>query len=379
MVEGLVSRRALLRSTAYGLAGVALGSGSLGTLLRAVGAASSSASAGTLELTIRECLVEMVDETRVYAWAFDSPEAGLRVPGPVIQATDGTGVSIRVTNAHHRPHAFAIPGVVDSGPIPPGESRLLEFTAPPAGTYLYLDPLRAPINRVMGLGGVFVSQPAGPAPTPYTHPTTQVRNLFDDLGDSVSFPGDPWRPERTWIWVFTCVDPVQHDRLADEPDLAPVAFAAEYLPRYFLLNGRSGFFSTHDPGTAPTGRVGQPALIRTANLGMATHSPHIHGNHVYQLSEGGRVAENVYSLDTWRLPPLETRDVLLPFVRPPDAYPWPPSDPKVWTTDLAGDGTKGMVFPMHCHAELSQLANGGNYPQGLLTHWVLTGDLEVAG
>jgi hypothetical protein len=30
---------------------------------------------------------------------------------------------------------------------------------------------------------------------------------------------------------------------------------------------------------------------------------------------------------------------------------------------------------MHCHTEMSQTAGGGNYPQGLVTDWELTGPL----
>jgi hypothetical protein len=28
---------------------------------------------------------------------------------------------------------------------------------------------------------------------------------------------------------------------------------------------------------------------------------------------------------------------------------------------------------MHCHCEMSQTAAGGNYPQGLVTHWQIEG------
>ena len=34
------------------------------------------------------------------------------------------------------------------------------FTAPVAGTYLYLDPLNAPVNRMLGLHGVMIVEPA---------------------------------------------------------------------------------------------------------------------------------------------------------------------------------------------------------------------------
>jgi FtsP/CotA-like multicopper oxidase with cupredoxin domain len=373
---GKLSRRAMLRASVLGLAGVAVGLNA--TTSRAFGAVGTpifEAPSGVLALTIRECLVEMVDETRVYMWAFDSPQAGLRVPGPVIYATEGAPVTIDVTNTLPRDHAFEVPGVVDSGPIAPGTTVRVSFTAPPAGTYVYLDPLRAPLHRAMGLAGAMIVTPSRPAESPYTDPSRTVGNLFRDLGKRDHFPGDPWRPERSWLWVFSTVDPVAHARVRADPDLSPEIFLDEYLPTYFLLNGRSGFFSAHDPSTAIHGRIGQPALIRTVNVGLATHAPHVHGNHCYLVAEDARPCENVFALDTWRLPPMATTDVLLPYVAPPDAYPWPPSDPSVWTTDLGGDGTKGMVFPMHCHMELSQMANGGNYPHGAIAHWVITGDL----
>jgi hypothetical protein len=371
-----ISRRSVLRGAVLGLAGVTVGFHPLGgrAFGAAVGTLTSSAATG-LHLTMRECLVEMVDETRVYMWAFDSPQAGLRVPGPVIYAIAGTEVELQVTNALIRVHAFAIPGVVDSGPIAPGQTVSVTFTAPAAGTYAYLDPMNAPVNQAMGLAGAMIVLPSGSGRSPYDDPTETVANLFDDLGTTYWFPGQRWKPERSWLWVFSSVDPVLHSRVWDDPDLSPEEFAADYLPAYFLLNGRSGYFAGNDEATAIHGRVGQPALIRVVNVGLTTNSPHVHGNHVYVLAVDNVVQDNVIAHDTWEMVPLSTSDVLLPFVRPPDAHPWPPSDPDIWTTDLGGDGHHGLVYPMHCHAELSQLANGGNYPQGLITHWTLEGDV----
>ncbi len=284
-----------------------------------------------------------------------------------------------MTNTLDGPHAFAIPNVVDSGPIDPGETVRVEFVAPPAGTYLYLDPTRAPIARAMGLAGAFVSLPAEPGPTPYDPSrTAEIDQPLRRPRRRRALPRrSAWDPARTWIWVFSSFDPVAQQRAFTDPDLAPAAFVQDYLPRYFAINGRTGYFASKDPATALHGRVGQPALIRVVNAGMATHSPHVHGNHVYLLAENGVVRDNLLGVDTFEMVPMATTDVLLPFIRPPDAWPWPPSDPDVWTTDVAGDGTEGMVFAMHCHTELSLLAGGGNYPQGLITHWVLTGDLPA--
>ena len=331
--------------------------------------------ASTLQLTMRECLAEMVDLTPVYVWAYETPQTGLRIPGPVIYVEEGAPVVVDVTNAMPHPHAFAVPGVVDSGPIAPGETVRVGFDAPSAGTYVYFDPTADPISRAMGLAGALVVVPTA-GPSPYSEPTSSVANLFDDLGTTYHFPGEPWRPERSWNWVFSSVDHELHERVRHEPELSPAHFVEAYHPTYFMINGKSGYFAGNDPATQIHGRVGQPALIRSINVGLAIHSPHVHGNHVYVLAVDNRVQSNLIAHDTWELLPMSAVDVLLPFIHPPDAYPWPPTDPNVWTTDLGGDGHAGMVYPMHCHAELSQLSRGSNYPQGAVTHWVLTGDLE---
>ena len=365
-----------------GVAGLVVGSRSLTTgALGAVGV-SLTPTDSVVRLGMRECLMEMVDLTRVPMWAFETPQLGPRIPGPPMYVEEGSTVAIEVTNQLPTLHGFAIPGVIESAPIAPGDTVLLEFTAPTAGTYIYLDPLDAPINRAMGLAGMFVVTSAA-GRTPYSTPTTPVQYLFDDLGTTTNFPGEPWRPERSWNWAFSSVDPVLHELVRQDASITPTEFAAAYHPTYFMLNGKSGFFAGHDAASVVHGRVGQPAVIRVANLGIVTHSPHIHGNHVYDLATwndagaGLDVHDNVIGRDTWEVPPVSTADVLLPFVRPPDAHPWPPSDPDAFTTDLGGDGHHGMVYPMHCHTELSLLANGANYPQGLITHWVLEGDLDA--
>ncbi len=308
-----VGRRTILRGAVLGTTAVGIGVNPWGR--RALGAmlGTGAAVTDTLELTIRACLVEMADLTRVPMWAFDSPQAGLRVPGPVIHAVSGREVTITVTNTLDRPHRFAVPGVVDSGPIDPGVTGAVTFTAPVAGTYLYHDPTAAPISRAMGLAGALVVLPAGTGTTPYDEPTRPVADLFDDLGTTTWFPGHPWVPSRSWCWMFSSVDPVLHARALVEPDLPAEEFAGDYLPTYFMLNGRTGFFASNDPATVLHGRVGQPALIRIANLGLVTHSPHIHGNHIYVLATDGEVRDNVIApgylarWSPWRRPTCCTR------------------------------------------------------------------------
>ena len=130
----------------------------------------------------------------------------------------------------------------------------------------------------------------------------------------------------------------------------------------------------------PKGRIGQPHLIRIVNAGMAAHSPHLHANHFYVLSLNNMVQDNVFNLDTFTVAPLDRVDILLPFIRPPDI----PGDERIPLRDLIPNELalvlitpqSPLAWPMHCHMEMSQTAAGGNYPQGLVTHFEITGDVD---
>lgn len=344
---------------------------------------------GTRTLVIDEALFEMVDGEFVYMMAFrdpSDPQASLpRVPGPLITARTGDRVELVITNNLRDPHGFSILGVPGTTVIiPAGETRTVSFTAPAAGTWLYLDHLNAPVNRVLGLHGVMVVLPEAGAATPYSAPTPSVRRLFDDLGTTAHFPGEPWRPDppfnRERIWLFNSIDPRFNALAENGTPIDPVQFTRTFLPRYFTINGLSGVFASHDETIFPSGRIGQPHLIRILNAGMAAHSPHLHANHWYITAVNNEVQENVLQLDTITVAPTDRLDCLLPFIRPPDI----PGDPRIPLRDLIPNELR-LVFdtpqsplewPMHCHMEMSQTAAGGNYPQGLVTHWTITGDVD---
>jgi FtsP/CotA-like multicopper oxidase with cupredoxin domain len=332
-------------------------------------------------LSMTEALVEMVDGTPVYKWVFESPSTGPRYPGPVLNLVEGDPVTIALTNTLDEDHAFAVPGVVDSGPLRPGESRLVSFIAPIAGTYLYIDPLNAPVNRELGLHGAMVVLPRNVGNIPYSNPTPFVRDLFNDLGTTEHFPGEPWNPTRTRIWLFDSVDPKFNQMAMEGKVIDPASFVDEYHPRYFLINGEAGAYAAHNHDTVPSGRIGQPILIRILNADADVHSPHIHGNHVYVTAVNGRPRENAQAVDTFSVFPMDTVDWLLPIIRPPDI----PGDPRIPLRDLVrnelafvlGDVPQSpLTYPMHGHDELSQTGAGGNYPQGLVTTWEITGDVD---
>ncbi len=345
------------------------------------------------KLAITEALVEMVDRRQVYHWAFEDLDQ-LRplpqMPGPLIQFVEGEEIEITATNTLPGVHGFRIPGIPGEAgagvAIAPGETKIISFHAARAGSYMYFDHLNEPVNRVLGLHGPMVVLPKN-GNTPYTSPTPAVQKLFNDLGKTALFPGERWAPDRSRIWLFNSIDPGFNEMAQRGQPIDARQFTASFLPRYFTINGLSGAYASHDHSILASGRIGQPHVIRLMNAGMAWHSSHLHGNHFYVLAKADEsldsqvVQENVVHIDTITVKPRERLDWLLPFVRPVDI----PGDPSIPLRDLLrtelsltlGDvGQSPLAYPMHCHMEMSQTAAGGNYPQGLVTGWRITGDVD---
>jgi len=371
-----LSRREFLKYSSCGLVAIAVGTLDIPFLFKSRAFAADQ----IVDLTMEGALVEMIDQTQVFHWLYSSPVNGPSFPGPVIFARTGEEIIINLTNNLGEPHAFQIVSTnVKTDPIPAGGKTSVTFIAPPAGTYLYQDPLNAPVNRVLGLHGLLVVLPQS-GNTPYSFPTTPVQQLFNDLGTTELFPGEAWLPERSRIWLFNSIDPRFNAQAQRGVTIDPLQFTATFLPRYFTINGKSGAFATHAEDVTPKGRIGQPHLVRMVNAGMAAHSPHLHANHFYVLSLNNQVSDNVFDLDTFTAGPLDRIDILIPFIRPPDI----PGDVNIPLRFLIPnelglilDTPQSPLFwPMHCHMEMSQTAAGGNYPQGLVAHFEITGDLD---
>jgi FtsP/CotA-like multicopper oxidase with cupredoxin domain len=377
-----MKRREFIKHGMTGLAAIAVG----GLGIPSFFPRQAHAANFTIRLSIEAALVEMIDLTQVFHWVFASPQTGPSFPGPVIFATTGDQITLIITNNLPQVHAFKILGTNITIPaINPGQTVTLTFIAPAAGTYLYVDPLNAPVNRVLGLHGAFIVLPAV-GDTPYTNPTANVQRLFNDLGNSPQFPGDSWLPppaNRTRIWLFAQVDPrfnawVQAGKPVTQAIINAMKF--NFLPRYYFTSGKTGAFSAHDPEITPEGNIGEPHLIRMLNAGVQIHSPHIHANHCYVLAVNQVVQNNVVFIDTFTLRATDTVDWLLPFIRPPDI----PGDPNTPLRDLIPQELATVLitpqspleYPMHGHTEVDQTAAGGNYPQGMITHFNITGDLD---
>lgn len=388
----------------------------------------------SVELSIGDVRTRMVDGTFVNQIGFNlvrgfGPMGAFasmppRVPGPVIRVKEGTPVQIKIRNDRKEWHGFEITNIPESKTqIAPGCTCTVNFTAPQAGTYIYHDAWGdTPLYRILGLHGVMVVEPAAGmtaarSRTPYSldkigdGPRRAISAVFDALGMTERFQGGTagkWVPAalnvehsiQEKIWVCSAVDPkfnalvVPGQQITSNPTLTSNV-VGNFVPEYFTLNNRSGF-DLHDDlegqfPVIPKNYIGEPTLLRTVNVGLCHHANHIHGNHLFDLARvdfdptsptyGRQTAQaNVFEVDTWALWPMQRRDMLLPYEIPPDIpYRIPLSNPTGGQFQRMVNRQAQEPFPlryvMHCHVEMSQTAAGGNYPQGLVSHWEIHGGL----
>lgn len=374
----IMSRRQFLKYSGIGVSAVILtscggGGGGGGSASSGSGSGDDS-SVSALNFTITDAFKEMVthepdsplpSDARCYFWLFKEDRFPAEVPGPNVFATSGNRVRVTVKNELDGPHAFFVPGMVNSGPIAPGETWTGEFTVGSPGTYLYYDNLNSPVNRVMGLHGAFVVMPrqasSGHRLTPYQNPTSRIQQLFDDFGSTAWWPGLSWeagdpatrtQPTRQYIWLCHQASPVLFAEVGEWARNNPGADypAAQFVnafvndtfvntsndirtgampglpktetfnkkPHFFTINGQSGFFSHDHPTIVPMCRVGEPVVVRMINAGLWTHSLHLHANHYYVMCINNVMLDNLPWVDAFNIYPMDCVDVAVPFHRPPD-------------------------------------------------------------
>lgn len=321
------------------------GAGVAGSMLSAVGLLSwsSRSYAQTIRQTfyITDGMIEQPDGVDVYFRGFSSSAGSLNVPGAQMIVNEGDTVEITIINTLGSSHSFVIDGIsdqqVNSGRIRGGESTTVSFVARNPGSYLYYDARNAPFNRVTGLHGGIAVMPSG-------------------SGNEL-YAGSPTF-EQQYFWIFNDTDPAWNNavRNGQTPN-------SNFTPRYFTINGLSGrppnspgngdpaIDAMHNKLTALHGHIGDRALVRILNAGMAQHAVHTHGNHMEWLTQDGNIRP-VWSKD---IVPLNynmgVSDVIFPFEPPPDAWP----------------EVNTGVYPMHLHDEMTQTAGGGLYMFGAMT------------
>jgi len=376
-----IKRRDFIKYSGLGIAAIYVGGcgGGGGGGGGAAGGGPVGPASQTIDFTITDAIKEMVthnpnspllpNTAECYYWIYQASVDGvalpLESPGPQIYCKTGDVLTFNVTNALDLPHSFFVPGMVgaDTGPIAPGATASVTFTAGAPGTYLYHDNLNAPVNRMMGLHGAFVVMPraaaAGQALTPYGNPTPAIQQLFNDFGRTAWWPGLRWEegdtpgalldfpapPTRQYIWLCHQASPVLFEEVGlaaqagttFNPQTFITAFTADPFvatsndpragnindvfnrkPQYFTINGQSGHFAHNHPSIVPMHRVGEPTVVRILNAGLMTHSMHLHANHFFVTAINNVPQENPIWIDVFNVYPMDHVDYTIPYMRPPD-------------------------------------------------------------
>ena len=196
------------------------------------------------ELTAKAVKWNILDNVTVTAYTYNGT-----VPGPMIRVTEGDQVRIVVKNElpdattiHWHgvevPNAMdGVPGVTQD-PIQPGETFTYEFTAKPAGTFMYHSHFEGDVQVSAGLYGPFVIDPKEPENNP---PAVDKVLMISE-----------------WLQK-------------DGQTYAPMPMSG-MEPNYFTINGKA-FPSTE----TITVKKGDLVRLRLIGIGQFIHPMHLHG------------------------------------------------------------------------------------------------------
>ena len=298
----LSRRRILLGASALGAASGVVSAAASGAASGAVGGArpgrvitpngrslpwKMQGGAKVFHLVAGEIEHEFAPGTRVKAWGYNGT-----TPGPTLEAVEGDRVRIFVTNRlpEHTSihwHGILLPYGMDgvSGltqpPIGPGETFAYEITLNESGTRFYHPHADEVVQLSMGMMGMFIIHPRGPA--------TVERDFAYVLHNWAVHPGTA-RPDPSIMTDF---------------DL-------------WTLNSK--VFPATDPMVV---RTGQRVRIRVANLSMHDHPMHFHGHHFRVTgTDGGPSPPSAQRRDTTTLVPVGTAVDIEFSARAPGDWPF---------------------------------------------------------
>jgi len=236
------------------------------------------------------------------------------VPGPLIRVTEGEQIRVVVHNQLPEPttihwHGVEVPNAMDGvpdmtqPPIQPGETFTYEFTARPAGTFIY-----------------------------HSH-----------------YEGD--RQVSTGLYAPLIIDPAEPE--SNPPDIDAVLMLSEWLerdgltyaampmmgmePNYFTINGKA-FPSTETIRV----KVGQRVRLRFIGIGQFIHPMHLHGFSFKITASDGHPVPQAAQL---------TKDTLS--IAPGERY------------DVEFTATETGKWMLHCHI-LHHTTNNNVEPGGLM-------------
>jgi hypothetical protein len=318
-----------------------------------VTSAGNGAAAGTFNLTATTAYLNQPDGSTVYAWGYgctgatatfaatlggaDFPGQNcptMQVPGPTLIVTEGTTVTVVLTNALptgagntsilfpdfsvSSPAGSGVAGLLAQEAAPGGTVTYTFSTTRKAGTHAYYSGTQGDLQIEMGLYGAVVVIPASGSVTANCTTGLAAQNLvakahWGELDWRLSqaaydHPGTCY--DREYLFQWSEMDANIHRQalaqvtalgacVAGAPTCKLAVPTEPYHPAYFLINGRSmpdlmdanyAPEYPHQPYNGnPHMHPGDQTLIRTIGQGRWQHPFHEHGNHVRILARDGNL------------------------------------------------------------------------------------------
>jgi len=261
------------------------------------------------ELTAKAVKWKLTDGAEVTAYTYNGT-----VPGPMIRVTEGDRLRVIVKNELPEPTTIhwhgvevqnamdGVPGVTQD-PIRPGETFTYEFTAKPAGTFMYHSHYDGDVQVGAGLYAPFIIDPQEPEANP---PTVDKILMLSE-----------WRVQNGITYAAMPMGGME--------------------PNYFTINGKA-FPSTETINV----KKGEVVRLRLIGIGQFIHPMHLHGFSFKVIATDGHPVPEAAQL---------TKDTIS--VAPGERY------------DLEFVATEPGKWMLHCHI-LHHTTNDNVEPGGLM-------------
>lgn len=261
------------------------------------------------ELTAKAVQWSILDGVMVTAYTYNGT-----VPGPMIRVTEDDQVKIIVKNELPDPttihwHGVEVPNAMDGvpgvtqDPIQPGETFTYEFTAKPAGTFMYHSHFEGDVQVSAGLYAPFIIDPKEPEANPPA--VDKVLMISESL-------------------------------VRGGQTFAPMPMSG-MEPNFFTINGKA-FPSTE----TITVKKGERVRLRLIGIGQFIHPMHLHGVPFRIVATDGHPVPEAAQL---------TKDTVS--VAPGERY------------DIEFVATEAGQWVLHCHI-LHHTTNDNVEPGGLM-------------
>jgi FtsP/CotA-like multicopper oxidase with cupredoxin domain len=261
---------------------------------------------GSINLTASEGYISVADGGSIYSWGYAAPGGVMQLPGPTLIVNEGAIFDVVLSNglpAAAGNVSIVFPGLevtATSGGVSgalaqeaaPGSNVTYTVKAAQPGTYQYHSGTQPDLQVEMGLYGAIVVRPTDTTCMPAVTTGGKAYNHAETCFD------------REYLFLLSEVD-IDIHRAAElqaggtGPIILP---AGDYVPEYWLLNGRAGpdtlgaagdTLLPHQPyNIIPRMHPGERLLLRIVGAGRQMHPFHTHGNHVRKLAQDGRLIVN---------------------------------------------------------------------------------------